>query len=87
MNKSPNKSEIINSVLKGIEKAKNNYTFWSCDDLYLSYAPPKFLTIHVAQEIAKLDNSPEIFIDASVSDILRCSLKSRSDFPITFLPF
>ena len=80
MNIFPKKEAIINAVLLGIENAKRNYSFWTCDELYLSYAPPKFLSIHVAQEIAKLDNAPEIFIDATVSDILRCSLPNRSAF-------
>jgi len=80
MNIFPKKEDVIDAILIGIENAKNNYSFWTCDELYLSYAPPKFLSIHVAQEIAKLKNAPEIFIDASVSDILRCSLSNRNDF-------
>ncbi len=80
MNKFPNQDEIIESVLKGIKTAKTNYSHWTADELYLSYAPPKFLSIHVSQEIAKLKNSPEIFIDASVADILRCSLPKRDAF-------
>lgn len=80
MNKFPSKNEIVDSVLKGMITAKNNYTFWTADELYLSYAPPKFLTIHVSQEIAKLENAPEIFIDATIADILRCSLPKRDSF-------
>lgn len=76
----PTKDEVIYAVLNGIENAKKNYTFWTSDELYLSYAPPKFLSIHVAQEIGKLDDAPEIFIDATVSDILRCSLPNRGAF-------
>lgn len=76
----PKQNEIIDSILKGLETAKNNFKFWTADELYLSYAPSKFLTIHVAQEIAKLENAPEIFIDATISDILRCSLPSRSSY-------
>ncbi|RXK00908.1 hypothetical protein CRU98_00220 [Arcobacter sp. CECT 8986] len=80
MHKFPSQKEIIDSVIKGIETAKNNFTFWTADELFLSYAPPKFLTIHISQEIAKLENAPEIFLDATVADILRCSLPSRDDF-------
>lgn len=80
MNKFPSQNEIIDSILKGMVTAKTNYTFWTADELYLSYAPPKFLTIHVSQEIAKLENSPEIFIDATIADILRCSLPKRDSF-------
>lgn len=80
MNKFPTQEQIVDSVLKGITTAKNNYSFWTADDLYLSYAPPKFLTIHVSQEIAKLENPPEIFIDATIADILRCSLPKRDAF-------
>lgn len=80
MNVFPKKDDVIDAVLIGMENAKKNYSFWTCDELYLSYAPPKFLSIHVAQEIAKLKNAPEIFIDATISDILRCSLPNRSDF-------
>lgn len=76
----PSKDQVIDSVIAGIQNAKNNYTFWTSDELYLSYAPPKFLTIHVSQEIGKLQDAPEIFIDATVADILRCSLPNRTDF-------
>ena len=76
----PIKDDVVNAVITGIENAKRNYTFWTSDDLYLSYAPAKFLSIHVAQEVAKLANAPEIFIDATISDILRCSLPNRTDF-------
>ena len=76
----PTKDEVITAVLNGISNAKKNYTFWTADELYLSYAPPKFLSIHVAQEIGKLQNAPEIFIDATIADILRCSLPNRTDF-------
>ena len=80
MNISPIKDDVIDAVIEGIKNAKANYTFWTSDELYLSYAPAKFLTIHVAQEIGKLKNAPEIFIDATISDILRCSLPNRTDF-------
>jgi len=80
MHKFPSQEQIVDSVLTGITTAKNNYSFWTADDLYLSYAPPKFLTIHVSQEIAKLENPPEIFIDATIADILRCSLPKRDAF-------
>jgi len=80
MNKFPSQEKIVNSVLTGLSTAKQNFTFWTADELYLSYAPPKFLTIHVSQEIAKLDDAPEIFIDATIADILRCSLPKRDAF-------
>lgn len=80
MYKFPSQEEVINATIKGIRTAKANYSHWTADELYLSYAPPKFLTIHVSQEIAKLENSPEIFIDATVADILRCALPNRADF-------
>ncbi len=76
----PSKDDIIDAVIKGIYTAKKNYSFWTADELYLSYAPPKFLSIHVSQEIAKLENAPEIYIDATVADILRCSLPKRDAF-------
>ncbi|PHO10907.1 hypothetical protein CPG37_00215 [Malaciobacter canalis] len=80
MNNFPLQDEIVKCVIDGIITAKNNFTFWTADELYLSYAPPRFLTIHVSQEIAKLKNAPEIFIDATTADILRCSLPSRDAF-------
>lgn len=80
MHEFPSQEEIIEATLDGMVKAKENYSHWTADELYLSYAPPKFLSIHISQEIAKLQNSPEIFIDASVADILRCSLPNRNDF-------
>ena len=80
MNPFPSQEEIVNSVMHGITIAKTNYTNWTSDELFLSYGPPKFLTIHVSQEIAKLNNPPEIFIDATIADILRCSLPKRDAF-------
>ncbi len=76
----PKQEKIVDSVLNGIKTAKYNFTYWTADELYLSYAPPKFLTIHVSQEIAKLQNAPEIFIDPTIADILRCSLPKRDAF-------
>lgn len=76
----PTQEQVVDAVLSGIENAKKNYTFWTSDELYLSYAPVKFLSIHVAQEIGKLQDAPEIFIDATIADILRCSLPNRTDF-------
>jgi len=80
VSKFPTQENIINATIKGINQAKNNFLFWTNDRLYLSHAPAKMLSIHVAQEISKIKDAPEIFIDASISDILRCSLKDRSAF-------
>lgn len=80
MHEFPSKNEIVDAVITGIKTAKTNFTYWTADELYLSYAPPKFLTIHVSQEISKLNNAPEIFIDATIADILRCSLPKRDAF-------
>lgn len=80
MHNFPSQDKILTAVKQGIITAKENFTNWTSDELYLSYAPPKFLTIHVSQEIAKLDNAPEIFIDATIADILRCSLPKRNAF-------
>lgn len=80
MYKFPKQEDIVDAVLNGILTAKKNFSTWTADELYLSYAPAKFLTIHVSQEIAKLQNPPEIFIDATIADILRCSLPKRDGF-------
>jgi hypothetical protein len=80
MHKFPSQDQVVDAVLAGLVTAKKNFTFWTADELYLSYAPPKFLTIHVSQEIAKLEDAPEIFIDATIADILRCSLPKRDAF-------
>lgn len=80
MHNFPSQDKILTAVKQGVIRAKENFTNWTGDELYLSYAPPKFLTIHVSQEIAKLENAPEIFIDATIADILRCSLPKRDAF-------
>lgn len=80
MHEFPPQDKIVDAVMSGIVTAKQNFTVWTADELYLSYAPPKFLTIHVSQAIAQLDNAPEIFIDATIADILRCSLPKRDAF-------
>ncbi|MDX1810232.1 MAG: hypothetical protein R3331_11920 [Sulfurospirillaceae bacterium] len=80
MNRFPSQESIVNAVFKGIEEARKNFLFWTNDRLYLSHGPEKIITIHVAQAIAKIKSSPEIYIDATVSDILRCSLSDRNGF-------
>ena len=80
MNSFPTQEEVLKAILEGIEVAKENFLFWTNERLYLSHAPQKMLSIHVAQEIAKIKNAPEIFIDATVADILRCSLKDREAY-------
>jgi len=80
MSSFPKQEEIVAAILKGITTAKENFLFWTNDRLTLSYGPQKIITIHVAQEIAKIQNPPEIFIDATVADILRCSLPDRNSF-------
>lgn len=79
MHKFPSQDETVNAIFDGISTAKNNYKFWTADE-FLSSGPSKFLSIHVSQEIAKLENTPEIFIDATIADILRCSLPKRDAF-------
>lgn len=78
----PKQSEVVDAILNGIVQAKNNFLFWTNDRLSLSYGPHKIVTIHIAQEIAKIkENSPEIFINATVTDILRCTLPDRTEYP------
>jgi hypothetical protein len=80
MNIIPSKDLIIKAVMNGIKTAKNNFEEWTGEKLFLSYAPDNFISMHVAQEIAKLDNKPEIFINASIADTLKCALPSRNDY-------
>ena len=80
MNNFPLQEQVIESVLKGINVAQSNYSSWIVHDLYLSYAPAKFLSIHVAQELAKIEQTPEIFIDATISDILKSSLQKKDSY-------
>lgn len=76
----PSQKIIIDSILQGMIKAKENFLFWTNDRLFLSHGPHKIITIHVAQEIALVQDAPEIFIDATVADILRCSLPDRGTY-------
>lgn len=73
----PKQKDVIEKVLQGIETAKKNYFFWTNNRLFLSYGPQKIITIHVAQALGNLPQAPEVFIDATVADILRCSLPKR----------
>ena len=81
MSKFPKQDEIIDAILSGVETAKNNFLFWTNDRLTLSYGPHKIVTIHIAQELAKINNAPEIFINATISDILRCTIPNRDEYP------
>lgn len=74
----PSQNEIVDSIFDGIQTAKKNFSYWTTDELYLSDAPSNFLSIHVAQSLAKLTNPPEIFMDATIADILACSLSSQT---------
>jgi len=80
MNNFPTQDKILKAIIEGIKNAKDNYSFWTKDELYLSYAPQNFLPIYVAQAIGKIENPPEIFFDATIADILKCSLSKKNDF-------
>ncbi len=80
MDKFPSQEVIVNATLLGIVKAAQNFLLWTNDRLFLSHGPHKIISIHIAQEIAALKNAPEIFIDATISDILRCSLPDRGAY-------
>lgn len=80
MSNFPKQELIIPAILEGVRKAKNNFLFWTNDRLTLSYGPHKIVTIHIAQELAQIQPTPEIFINASISDILRCTLPSREEY-------
>ena len=75
-----NKNNIIDSTLKGIVQARDNYTFWTSNKIELLDADDDFLTVHVAQEISRQQNCPEIFMHANISDILSCSLNTRDEY-------
>lgn len=80
MNSFPPQQHVIESLLKGIQNAEKNFLFWTNHRLSLSSGPQKIISIHVAQELSLMEDAPELFIDASVADILRCSLPDRRAF-------
>ncbi len=80
MNKFPSQREVVDATLQGTVKAAQNFLNWTNDRLFLSHGPYKIISIHIAQEIADMKNAPEIFIDATISDIMRCSLPDRGAY-------
>lgn len=78
MIKFPSQNEVIDATLQGIIKAAQSFLTWTNGRLFLSHGPQKIISIHIAQEIATLKDAPEIFIDSSISDILKCSFSDRS---------
>ncbi|WP_121627505.1 hypothetical protein [Poseidonibacter antarcticus] len=80
MNPFPEKKEVLQSVQKGILNARKNFSLWTGEELYLSYAPSNFLSIHISQEISKLSILPEIFIDATIADTLKYSLSNPDEY-------
>ncbi|MBE0496400.1 MAG: hypothetical protein IBX45_08310 [Campylobacterales bacterium] len=76
----PSQEVVVQAVLQGIGQAKENYLFWTNNRLFLSYGPRKIITLHVAQALGSIDHAPEVFIDATVADILRCSLPDRTGY-------
>lgn len=80
MTKFPTQESVLQALLQGIQNAEKNFLFWTNNRLSLSSGPHKILSIHVAQALSLIDNAPEVFIDATVADILRCSLPDRKAF-------
>ncbi len=80
MSKFPSQERVIEALLQGIQNAEKNFLFWTNNRLSLSSGPQKIISIHVAQELSLIENAPEVFIDATVADILRCSLPDRKAF-------
>lgn len=80
MTKFPTQENVLHALLQGIQNAEKNFLFWTNNRLSLSSGPHKILSIHVAQALSLIDNAPEVFIDATVADILRCSLPDRKAF-------
>jgi hypothetical protein len=76
----PAQKNVIDALLRGIQNAEKNFLFWTNNRLSLSSGPQKIISIHVAQELSFIKNPPEVFIDATVADILRCSLPDRKAF-------
>ncbi|WP_333803222.1 hypothetical protein [Sulfurospirillum sp.] len=80
MSNFPTQNSVIEAMLDGMRQAQKNFLFWTNNRLSLSNGPQKILSIHVAQALSLIENAPEVFIDATVSDILRCSLPNRKAF-------
>jgi len=80
MSNFPSQDTVVQAVIEGIIQAEHNFLFWTNHRLTLSSGPQKILCIHVAQALSLIENPPEVFIDATVSDILRCSLSNRKAF-------
>ena len=76
----PSQERVLQALLQGIQNAEKNFLFWTNHRLSLSSGPHKIISIHVAQELSLIENAPEVFIDATVADILRCSLPDRKAF-------
>ena len=76
----PSQERVLQALLQGIQNAEKNFLFWTNNRLSLSSGPHKIISIHVAQELSLIENAPEVFIDATVADILRCSLPDRKAF-------
>lgn len=84
MIKFPTQKDVINATIEGTIKAAENFLVWTNGRLFLSHGPHKIISIYIAQEIAALNDAPEIFIDATISDILKSSLPNRSEY-ITYM--
>jgi len=80
MSRFPVQTMVTDAILHGIVKAAENFLSWTNNRLFLSHGPHHIISIYVAQEIAALEDAPEIFIDATISDILRCSLPDREAY-------
>lgn len=80
MSNFPSQERVIEALLRGIQNAEKNFLFWTNNRLSLSSGPQKIISIHLAQELSVIENAPEVFIDATVADILRCSLPDRKAF-------
>ena len=80
MSSFPSQDRVVDAIMSGIIAAAQNFLLWTNGRLTLSYGPSKIISIYVAQEVALIENPPEVFIDATVADILKCSLPKRDSF-------
>lgn len=64
----PEKSDVIEAVLKGIKNAHTTNKQWT-KGAWLSMAPEYMLNIFIGREVAKLQNQPNIWFEVSIPDL------------------
>lgn len=66
----PERSDVEEAVIKGIENAHKTNLKWTNDFAWLSLAPEYMINIFIGQSLEKLEPMPQIRFEVSITDLI-----------------